>query len=338
MPFAKILELDGEGSTMLVRGGYGWKPGIVGQARIPAGARTAERQALETAKPVVVADINTDQRFDYPAFLREHGIRAIATVPIRGREGHPHLGVLQVDSQRPCEFTATDVLFLSSYANLVAAAMERLRLLTKVRLAADGKDRLLHEHQVSERSSFQMLADIVDGVASSTTHPEALMVLQSISDAVQAMRLVRREGYLPGGGFRHACLGGYLAELTANLLATSGQHTAGRIRLMFDVERVLVSSSFLVSMGLVATEFMTNSLKHAFASGRDGSISLKVEVVSDTIHVVFANTGRELPLDRGGGRGIPLIEQLAAQAGMILQWNTKQGTQLSLSTPLDRVT
>jgi len=111
-----------------VRAGVGWKPGVVGVAKITVDADSSEGHALRTGEPMISPDIATETRFKYSQFLIDNNVRAIANVLIIGGQGKPPFGILQIDSHVPRQFTESDTLFLRSYANLVAAAVDRLRV------------------------------------------------------------------------------------------------------------------------------------------------------------------------------------------------------------------
>jgi len=81
---AKVVELQEDGETLLVRAGVGWKPGVVGKATIKMADDTSEAYALKTGKPMVSPNIDTETRFQYPAFLIENGAKAVANVIIIG--------------------------------------------------------------------------------------------------------------------------------------------------------------------------------------------------------------------------------------------------------------
>ncbi|SHJ88047.1 Two-component sensor histidine kinase, contains HisKA and HATPase domains [Roseomonas rosea] len=144
---AKVVELQEDGQTLLVRAGLGWRPGVVGEIRLPLDERSSEGHALKSGDPVTSPNIDEETRFHYPAFLKEHGVRAIANVIIIGGRDKPPYGILQVDSREPREFTESDVAFLRSYANLIAAAVDRLRVLAQMR---DSNREL--ERRVAERT------------------------------------------------------------------------------------------------------------------------------------------------------------------------------------------
>ncbi len=149
---AKVVELQADGETLLVRVGVGWKPGVVGVATIKAADDTSEGHALKTGKPMISPDIATETRFRYPPFLVENGVRSVANVIIIGGKGRPPYGILQVDSRTPREFTETDTAFLSGYANLLAATVDRLRVIGEVR-DEEAQRRAVLEAQVAERTA-----------------------------------------------------------------------------------------------------------------------------------------------------------------------------------------
>ncbi len=129
---AKVVELQEDGKTMLVRAGVGWGPDVVGVAKITAEQDTSEGHALRTGEPMISPDIAKEKRFKYPQFLIDNGVRAVANVIIIGGHDRPPFGILQIDSRVPRDFTEADTLFLRSYANLLAAAVDRIRVITEV--------------------------------------------------------------------------------------------------------------------------------------------------------------------------------------------------------------
>ena len=102
-------------------------------ATIKATDNNSEGLALKTWEPMISPDIATETRFKYPPFLTENGVRAVANVVIIGGKGKPPFGILQVDSRKPRQFTENDTAFLRSYANLLAATVDRLRVLAETR-------------------------------------------------------------------------------------------------------------------------------------------------------------------------------------------------------------
>src|SRR6185312_2887930 len=112
------------GDKLLVRAGVNWNPGVVGHAKIPAHEGSAAGHALLTSQPVITEDTEREDRFEIPKLLIEHNVRSTVNVVIPGSGGP--FGVLEVDSRQLRRFEQDDIDFLQNYANLLAAAIERV--------------------------------------------------------------------------------------------------------------------------------------------------------------------------------------------------------------------
>ena len=125
---AKVMELDNDGVTLRVRAGIGWQAGVVGGVSVKAEVGSSEGHALRTGQPAISVNIDTETRFQYADFIKAAGVKALVNVIIIGPDERQPYGILQVDSRQPREFTEHDTNFLRSYANLLAAAVERFRI------------------------------------------------------------------------------------------------------------------------------------------------------------------------------------------------------------------
>ena len=150
---AGVMELGEDGDSLLMRAGVGWDPGVVGSMTLRATNDSSEGQTLRTGEPVVSPDIAGDTRFHYPVFLVDHGIRAVANVIIVGGYSRHPFGVLQIGGREPRHFDDDDIAFLSGYANLLAAAVDRLRVGEDVR---DAEKRLRFALEGSQLGSWEL--------------------------------------------------------------------------------------------------------------------------------------------------------------------------------------
>jgi len=132
---AKVMEVQADGLTLRVRAGVGWKPGVVGHITVAAVRGSSEGYALKTGEPVMSVDIDQETRFEYADFIKGHGVKSIVSVIILGAEGKGPFGILQVDSRSRGHFVERDTKFLRGYANLVAAAVDRLQVGQRMRAA-----------------------------------------------------------------------------------------------------------------------------------------------------------------------------------------------------------
>src|SRR3954468_862121 len=272
---AKVMERQADGRTLLVRAGVGWKPGLVGRLPITTAGATSPAHALATGGPCILSDLACERRFKVAGFVVDHGVEALANVPIRGADGRPPYGILEVDSREPRRFTETDAEFLRTYANLLAEAIERIRILRELRSAVADKERLLRELQHRVKNNLQMVTSLVRLQERRSRSAEARRELRSVGRRIETLSLVYEKLYA-AGEVERVDLGTYLGELGASLLRLHAEEAPG-VRLRTEVESLVVPLDKAVPLGLVANEFVTNSFKYAFAGGTGtGTIGLEL--------------------------------------------------------------
>lgn len=121
--FCKVLKLLPDNSKMLLLAGVGWKDGLVGHAIVDTESNTQTGYTLNSTKPVIVYDLNTETRFSGPEILHEHNVISGISIVILDR--NDPWGVLGTYSTKHKIFSKDDVNFLHSAANLLASVLAR---------------------------------------------------------------------------------------------------------------------------------------------------------------------------------------------------------------------
>jgi signal transduction histidine kinase len=149
----EILELSPDARSFQLRASDGWDVGRLSGTFSVSPNTVAGRAAL-TSTPVVVRDLRRDARFTASSVLHEQGVVSGMSVIIHCPPGL--FGVLGVHTNQPREFTDDDVHFLQSVANLLAAAVERLRTEAEreTLLATTAAARAEAERASSAKSEF----------------------------------------------------------------------------------------------------------------------------------------------------------------------------------------
>ena len=120
--FTAILENREAEGELIIRADVGW--GYTDRATpIPAASHAG--YTLRAGEPVAVEDLAEESRFTPSAALIERGITSGISVAIEGRE-HPY-GVVTAHTRERRHFTSEEVGFLTTVANVLAAAVERTR-------------------------------------------------------------------------------------------------------------------------------------------------------------------------------------------------------------------
>jgi PAS domain S-box-containing protein len=167
--FCKILELQPDGNSLLLKAGVGWKEGAVGRARIPTQGDSQAGYTLASRQPVIVEDLAQETRFQGPDLLLEHNVVSGMSTVI-GSSEQPY-GVLGAHTSHKQIFSQEDINFLQSVANILGAVIKRNQ--AEVSLKALNADL---EKRVFERTAYVSLLHDVTMAAN-----EAL----SLSDALQ---------------------------------------------------------------------------------------------------------------------------------------------------------
>ncbi|MEG4507883.1 EAL domain-containing protein [Microcoleus sp. F6_B4] len=140
--YCQLLELLPSGHAFLLRAGVGWQPGLVGSATVTASARSQAGYTLLVGKPTIVEDLRVETRFSELPLLHNHRAVSGVTVIIPGNRGllsnwgqaepansssSPAWGILGVHTSQGRVFSQDDVYFVEAIANVLAAAIERIR-------------------------------------------------------------------------------------------------------------------------------------------------------------------------------------------------------------------
>ena len=121
--YCEVLEVVPDGEVLLLRAGWGWKEGSVGQATVGAGTDSQAGYTLLSDEPVITEDLRTETRFSGSPLLREHGVVSGLSVIIRSREGP--FGVLGAHTTTRRIFTGDEIHFLQAIANVLAVTLQR---------------------------------------------------------------------------------------------------------------------------------------------------------------------------------------------------------------------
>jgi two-component sensor histidine kinase len=330
---AKVLEIEEGSQTLLVRAGIGWQPGVVGEVRLPMGEHSSETYAIKQGVPVITADIRTEDRFEFPAFMKEAGVAGVVNVPIFLPGNKPY-GLLQVDSRKPWNPDQSDTEFLRTYSAILGPVIDRLHKVHALRQATDRNETLLHELQHRIKNNISAITGLVRLQIKRASSEDVRYELGVVGERIEALRLVHEQVYAARNADRLS-LRSYVTALLEGLLAL---HKEAGIQLKIDIDDVAIDSDTAIPLGLILNEFTTNSVKYAFGDdgrGTDNSILVEAHRCDGLIQVRICDNGpglpSELPVSRvTSGTGMGLIAGLSRQIGAKPEWASERGTTLCL--------
>jgi PAS domain S-box-containing protein len=153
------------------------------------------------------------------------------------------------------------------------------------------KDMLLKELQHRVKNNLQLVIALIRLEARQVREGGGVD-LESLARRVEALSLLYRALALEAAQ-SEIDLGHYLSEIASGVMRSHG--TEG-IRLEINVENCPISVNVAMPAGLVVNEVITNSFKHAFPEGREGTIAIRCLRSGDNYHVSVEDDGVGLPV------------------------------------------
>jgi two-component system, cell cycle sensor histidine kinase and response regulator CckA len=122
--YPSVLELLPGRREVVLRAAMSGDAKLVGKLRLPA-TEGLVGFTLAQSEPVLTEDLAAETRFRPSPALVERGVRSGVSVTIEGKDGP--FGLLGVHTEQARTFSADDVNFVSSVANVLGAAVTRER-------------------------------------------------------------------------------------------------------------------------------------------------------------------------------------------------------------------
>ena len=265
---AKLMELLPDDQTFKARAGVGWRPGVVGEVTVTAVEDSPEGLTLKDGA-VISTNRDEEDRFEYHDFMKEHGVKAFVNVLVPSSKDRPPFGVLQADSRKPRDFTQSDVEFLRSYANLLGAAIERLRVVDELRAAVREKDLLIGElnHRVKNTLAT------VQSIAYQTLRNAHTMDHASSAIESRLIALSQVHNVLTDRSWAHVALHDIVTQ------AVAPYRNRGENRIHVLGPRVLVPPRIALALAMALHELATNAVKYGALSNGAGRIRVQWTLV-----------------------------------------------------------
>jgi len=317
-PIAKVIEALPGGNEMLLRTAVGILPEVAtaGKTIIPGGHGSAAGYAIQSVEPVV-SHVLTETRFEPSEVVRRSHVVVSLTVLILCQDRT--FGVLEVDYQEDQDLTENDINFLQTYANLLAAAVDRHRAHHRLAAAAAERAVLLRELQHRTQNDLTVVTSLLRMEARRAKRSETRWRLESVGQRVESLALIYRRLYQSGAA--HAVdLADYLADLIKRRFLMHGHDPDDQdspIKLHLRLISVEVNHDRAVAVGLIVNELVTNSLKYAFPL-RHGTVTVSLERIEPgKARLLVADDGIGMPAEqaRRHGTGLELVPLLTKMTG-----------------------
>lgn len=206
----------------------------------------------------------------------------------------------------------------------------------QLRDLVDEKDLLLIEVHHRVKNNLQVISSLFNLELDSIQNLVAARLLRGSQQRLRSIALLHDLLDLKGG-YERVSFRVYSSTLVSGLLDSYGSR--GRIHVDIRIPDISLSMNTALPCGLIVTELISNSLKHAFSAEASGNILLALEETEDPgkLRLIVRDDGIGLPPDVDPGNpetlGLNLVRRLAEQLRGELAYKAFAGTEITLVFP-----
>jgi PAS domain S-box-containing protein len=198
--------------------------------------------------------------------------------------------------------------------------------------ALEEKTLLLHEVDHRVKNNLTMIGSLLRLQARTIQDPAIIAKLDAMLERIDALALIHRRLY-QSEDITTFDVGAFAANLVEEVVGASGRTN---IATRSNVERIQVPASKATPLGLVLNEILTNAIKHGFADGRAGTLTLRAHLDGDQAIISIADDGPGIgSAAQSSGLGRVMISRLSRQVGATAVWSdVGPGTRVTISFPI----
>lgn len=185
---------------------------------------------------------------------------------------------------------------------------------------------LLHEVNHRAKNSIQIAMSLLGLQMHATKNEETRLELASAIRRLGNIAAAHRMLNSQSSDEQRTSFRAYLT-----LICTETHQSLGgeRIDLIVDTDELALDTSRAINLALIASEALTNAMKHAFPNGRQGNIRVDCHAEGDDAILTIADDGAGFAVTvREGALGLRLIRTMAKAVGGEAEIDGSNGTKI----------
>ncbi|MGC9521229.1 MAG: ATP-binding protein [Anaerolineae bacterium] len=356
-----IRLLHETGTQLCLASGYGLSEEYLEKGCLLVQANPLVRQVLK-GEVVLVPDIRTDGRLQYPAEAATEGIRCTLTAPLLGKTGP--LGILRVYGDRTACFDETDQHFLATVAQYGSIAIENAMAYEAVQNLEESKRKFVlmvtHELRAPVGVVRSLLGTLSGGYAGELTEVQSDMInralrrtefLQTLIDDL--LNLAASKSGLRADGEREPVELQDVVRAIAERYGVPAEEKGLTLEVKIDHARPLIVAANAEDLDRAVTNLVSNAVKYTPRGGRvtialaaqDGTARLRVadtgigmseEAQNHLFEEFYRAPNAKAQVKQGTGLGLVITKEIVTRYGGTIRVDSAlgEGTTFTVLLPL----
>jgi two-component sensor histidine kinase len=193
---------------------------------------------------------------------------------------------------------------------------------------------MLREIHHRVKNNMQVMSSLLSLQARTASNPETARMLEENQHRIQSMALLHEILY-QSEDLASLDFSKYLLRMVDHLFRSYGVSNR-QVRLHTELDPIRLELDDALPAGLLISEVVSNSLKHAFPDGREGEVHILLHCqCSTSVSLILSDNGVGLPADldwnTSRSLGLRLVRALAQQLRASLEIRSQGGTEVKLA-------
>ncbi|MBU4534981.1 MAG: PAS domain S-box protein [Euryarchaeota archaeon] len=214
--------------------------------------------------------------------------------------------------------------------SLLSDITDRKKAEKRLKSSLNEKETLLKEVHHRVKNNLQIISSLLSLQYRNVEDETARDILKESQTRVRSISLVH-EGIYLSQNISRIDFKNYINRLATDLLYSYRRHEDINLNISTDPLELNIETA--VPCGLVITELVSNSIKHAFPGGK-GKIDIELNVLEDKYRLIIRDNGQGLPHDfesrRKSSLGLRLVDSLVDQLDGTLEYHSNGGSEFKI--------
>lgn len=199
----------------------------------------------------------------------------------------------------------------------------------QIKASLKEKEVMLREIHHRVKNNMQIILSLLRIQSRTVADKETREVFKQSQNRIRSMALIH-EALYKSGDLAHIDFADYISRMTTHLLSIY-REDLGHVEVKQEAEGVFLDINKAIPCGLIISELVSNSLKHAFPERREGNVLIRMTMNKGKNELVVKDDGIGFPAGLNFRKtetlGLQLVTDLVLQVSGSIQLKRTEGTE-----------